>query len=893
VQPDAIGLVAPALLLAVIGDLIAYRLRLTAPASVPPASGATAIAAVAIFAAAVGAIRDVARLERIAYPLGLTGLALTLAPIVPGLGIERGHARAWAQLPGGVAAAPGEIGRPLLAVGVAALLARVGPWISTLTGTRLTRSSARAVVAVGAIPVAAALLLLLENDLGPAAVVILATGLMVTLVTGRMRFLVLAGTGLTLALGAGFVLSERLRERVLDVTQPLRDHGGHGLGQAGLAHLGAAWGGWTGTGLGGGLAARGGAIPAQGTDYVLSFWTQEMGLIGLFLVLGLLAAVVVAAWRRARLGRAGFDVAAAAGLAAILTVHTLWVCAAVCGFVPLTGIVTPLVSGGGSARIGMALTLALLVCTRTAHSGVAKHARPDLRLDGATARRFRLMSIASAGGFALIGAGAAYALRSSAATDAARPDNPFAAWAALDRGEIVSADGAKLAWTTGAGSLDRVRRHYRTPLGLERFIGAADASVGESGVERAWSDTLRCGGASHCRPASIRLTLDLGLQRAARTALGERFGAVAVLDARTGAILSAFGRTPADGTDGAAVDLALAPGSVFKIIAAVAALDEGSGGETPQLGGYQAVGGPWLRNAGGMICGGSLEHALAVSCNSSFALLAHRVGSARVLHTAALFGFEAGGTLEVSGIPLPRGSALGGATPASMDDTLLAATAIGQGRVTATPLQMAVAYSAIANGGVLARPHLATGGCGRGVSDSREALRRVASTRTAARIGAGMRQAVTGGTASLLSGTPGGWAAKTGTAEVPALEQPRSPAGTAGWIVGFSTEASTSRDRPVPIIVALVLPDSDDHLRTGGIDAAAVLARVARATAGWRPRGDGCPRENAVRDGDPTKVGRGPSASQRPATRAVNDHFAGESVTRKGVPAAPVPWARG
>jgi cell division protein FtsW (lipid II flippase) len=861
VRRSALGLVAPALGLAVIGDVIAFRLRVAGDPSVPPNATVTTLIAVGLFIAVVVCVRDLSRLERAAWPAAALGLALVLAPLVPGLGVARGGARAWIDLPGGPLVAPGEIGRPLLMLGVAALLARYGPMLSALARDRPRGAVGSAIAAVTAIPLAAVLVLLLENDMGPAAILLVALGGAMTLATGQRRFVMVCGAALGVAMVSGYLISGRLQGRILDVIDPMRDQGG--LGQAGIARLGSAWGGWDGTGLGGGLAARPGAIPAQSTDYALSLWTQEMGLVGLAVVLALLARLLTGAWRAAREGRVGFETNAAIGLAALLTVQTLWISAAILGFAPLTGVVTPLVSGGGSARAGMALIVALLVCAQPAvQASPAMPARPELRLDAAATRRLRIASTAAICCLVMIAIAGSITLSRSAEGYSRRGDNPFRLWSTLDRGLLVSSDGRLLAWTTGAASLDRVVRHRRGMRSINRLVGRAAGLRGDTGIEASWNALLRCAGSGQarlpkslggevsqvvgnpadCDPASLRLTVDVRLQRAARRALGDRYGAVAVVEASSGAVLAAHGRTPARGEDGAAVDLAVAPGSTFKPITAVAALEAGVDVMTPLARGYRPVGGPWLGNAGGGWCGGGLTVAFATSCNSSFARLAARAGPSRLLSTAARFGLAPGPRMAVSGVDVSAGSVLGDTDPRSVDETLLASSAIGQGRVTATPLQMALVYSALANRGLRPRPHLVSAACIDGEPADVHVPRRVraSSPRAAAVVEHGLRRAVTAGTALRLNDAPGRFAAKTGTAELPRLEEAGTPAGTAGWIVGYPTADTSGEGRRRPVVAVLVLPDRAARHRTGSADAAGVLERMARPVERWRPAADGC-----------------------------------------------------
>ena len=88
-----------------------------------------------------------------------------------------------------------------------------------------------------------------------------------------------------------------------------------------------------------------------------------------------------------------------------------------------------------------------------------------------------------------------------------------------------------------------------------------------------------------------------------------------------------------------------------------------------------------LHNAGGEDCGGTLLNSFAVSCNSVFAPLGARVGGKRLLAMANRFGFN-----QTPTIP---GAVESSIPPTSLNSDLeVGSSAIGQGQVLATPLEM-------------------------------------------------------------------------------------------------------------------------------------------------------------------------------------------------------------
>jgi penicillin-binding protein A len=196
------------------------------------------------------------------------------------------------------------------------------------------------------------------------------------------------------------------------------------------------------------------------------------------------------------------------------------------------------------------------------------------------------------------------------------------------------------------------------------------------------------------------------------------------------------------------------PGSTFKMVTLSAALEARIA--TPRssfpYATFATLDGVKLSNAGGEECGGTLELAFAVSCNSVFAPLGVKVGAARLVAAAEQFGFN-----QPSGID---GAPTSTIPPASQiqGELDLGSTAIGQGQVLATPLQMALVAATIADGGRRPRPTFAPSGPAPGP--------RVLSAGVAHTVRRLMESVVREGTgtAAAISGVV--VAGKTGTAEL-------------------------------------------------------------------------------------------------------------------------------
>ncbi|MBO6784347.1 MAG: penicillin-binding protein 2 [Alphaproteobacteria bacterium] len=278
--------------------------------------------------------------------------------------------------------------------------------------------------------------------------------------------------------------------------------------------------------------------------------------------------------------------------------------------------------------------------------------------------------------------------------------------------------------------------------------------IGRSGIERAFDRPLR--GAAGARQLEVNavgrvireldrqdgkpgrdvvLTLDMALQRAATERLGEEAGAVVVMDAHTGALIvqaSTPSFDPNQFTEGLsnaqwrrladneraplrnkAIAGEYAPGSTFKMIVALAALEEGL--ITPQTSffcpGHLELGDGkfhcWKRHGHGHV---DLNRSLAESCDVYYYEVARKVGIDKIAKMAARFGLGTELGLDVPGeraglIPTKAWKRAVVGQPWVVGETLVAG--IGQGFVLTTPLQLATMTARMVNGGKAVTPYLA------------------------------------------------------------------------------------------------------------------------------------------------------------------------------------------
>jgi penicillin-binding protein A len=298
--------------------------------------------------------------------------------------------------------------------------------------------------------------------------------------------------------------------------------------------------------------------------------------------------------------------------------------------------------------------------------------------------------------------------------------------------------------------------------------------VGISGLEQAFNARLagRPGGSllavedesgsarilSQAKPqpgAPVKTTIDPDLQVAAVSALAGRSGGVAVLDARRGDVRALAGQ---------AFSAPQPPGSTFKTITTTAALEKGvvSMEDEFEITDGANVGGRFISNANGEFCGGTFREAFAESCNADFAPLGPEIGNDFFVEVAERFGFN-------SPPPLYAPSVIAEVEPAEStipaeigEEVDLGVTAIGQGEVLATPLQMASVSQAIGNGGVRQPTSIVANSKLRPEMEPQ----RVMSTKIADELTELMVGVVTGGTGFAAAIPEAQVAGKTGTAEL-------------------------------------------------------------------------------------------------------------------------------
>lgn len=315
----------------------------------------------------------------------------------------------------------------------------------------------------------------------------------------------------------------------------------------------------------------------------------------------------------------------------------------------------------------------------------------------------------------------------------------------VQRGSII-ASGAEIATSVPSDDVFSWQRVYPDADMWAPVTGFINPALGSStGIEQAMNPVLSGTAGSQFlsrieriltgqapRGSNVVLTVDAAVQRAAYDALGDLQGAVVAIEPSTGRILAMVSSPSYDtnllashDTDavnafydqlvadpanplynrGIAGDLN-PPGSTFKLVVASAALASGdytADTPLPNPASYQLPqSNSIVSNASGGACGPgetvTIADALRLSCNIPFAELAVQLGDDVIREEAEKYGFNTSFVmpLDSTASSYPRG----------LDDPQTALTGFGQGKVIATPLQMAMVSAGIANGGVVMNPRM-------------------------------------------------------------------------------------------------------------------------------------------------------------------------------------------
>jgi cell division protein FtsW len=282
-------------------------------------------------------------------PALLISYGLMLLPFVPGIGVERGGARAWVQL-GPIGFQPSEFLKLSVLLYCANLLTKRHDIM------HLVRDTLWPCLMVLGVSCA---FMLAQGDLGSA--IVLSAIVLAVVFIGGAPLIPLAGVSTAMTIvGLGFVLSTKYRRdrwtAFLNLAKT-RDDKGYQVWQA-LVSI--ADGGVTGVGIGAG-ASKWGYVPLAHSDFIFAVIAEELGLVGVVAVIGCYLLLGFFGVQVALASPDRFGMLLAGGVTAWISVQAAINIGGVAGAMPLTGLTLPFVSFGGSSLLATMTAAGLLL----------------------------------------------------------------------------------------------------------------------------------------------------------------------------------------------------------------------------------------------------------------------------------------------------------------------------------------------------------------------------------------------------------------------------------------------------------------------------------------------------------------------------------------------------
>ncbi len=281
------------------------------------------------------------RLARLAYPLLLLSLVLLVLVLVPGIGTVVGGARRWLRFPG-MSLQPAELAKLTWVVYLSYSLAKKGEKVATFS--------------IGFVPhlLICGLLVVLcmgQPDFGSSVALVFLLFVLLFAAGTKLSYLV-GSVLLALPLAYHAVASSAYRRaRVLAFIDPWahRDGAGYQVAES-LMSIGS--GGLTGLGLGDGRQKLF-FLPEAHTDFIFAIIGEELGLLGVSLVIGLFAIVLWRGIRAALHATESYGTYLALGITALIAFQAVVNMGVAMGLLPTKGLTLPFVSYGGTSLIVM------------------------------------------------------------------------------------------------------------------------------------------------------------------------------------------------------------------------------------------------------------------------------------------------------------------------------------------------------------------------------------------------------------------------------------------------------------------------------------------------------------------------------------------------------------
>ena len=314
------------------------------------------------------------RLARLAYPLLLLAVVLMVLVLIPGIGVKAGGAYRWMRL-GGFSFQPSEFAKLVWVVYLAYSLAKKREKVRSFSIGFLPHLLISGLL-VG--------LCMLEPDFGSSVALLVLMFVMLFAAGAKLSYLI-GSVLLAIPFAYHAVTSSPYRyQRMMSFLDPWADRQGAGY-QVAESLMSVGSGGLWGLGLGEGRQKLF-FLPEAHSDFVFAILGEELGLLGVTLVV-LLYAVVI--WRGVRIALNAtepFGCYVALGITAMFAFHAIVNMSVVLGLLPTKGLTLPFLSYGGSslmvclAATGILLSVATSAGRQHQRSGVEAHSIKPQRM---------------------------------------------------------------------------------------------------------------------------------------------------------------------------------------------------------------------------------------------------------------------------------------------------------------------------------------------------------------------------------------------------------------------------------------------------------------------------------------------------------------------------------
>ena len=289
------------------------------------------------------------RLIRLVTPMFLAGsIFLLVLVLVPGFGLEANGATRWIAA-GPVQLQPSELAKMALVLYGAALLAK-RPRMVASVGEMMPYLVVSGLVGG---------LILMEPDLGTALVAAFAVSALLIAGGAQLRHLALIGAVIGVFALIAILIEPYRQDRIAGFLSPGSDASGSGF-QGTQATIALGSGGLFGVGLGASVQ-KAFYLPEAHTDMIAAVIGEEVGLLGLAVLVGLFGLFGYAGFRIAQRAPDRYGKLLAAGLTAMVLAQATLNLFAVLGLAPLTGVPLPFVSYGNSSLIVMLAAVGLIL----------------------------------------------------------------------------------------------------------------------------------------------------------------------------------------------------------------------------------------------------------------------------------------------------------------------------------------------------------------------------------------------------------------------------------------------------------------------------------------------------------------------------------------------------